>query len=74
MFSSPQNSQETKASHSLPSRLYLQSFDPCGVVATMADIEDDLLKEKNPPPLDEDDIALLKTYVSRTFAVMRSLL
>lgn len=27
------------------------------------DIEDDLLKEKNPPPLDEDDIALLKTYV-----------
>ena len=26
----------------------------------MADIEDD---SKNPPPLDEDDIALLKTYV-----------
>jgi hypothetical protein len=30
----------------------------------MADVEDDLLKEKNPRPLDEDDIALLKTYVS----------
>jgi 26S proteasome regulatory subunit T1 len=29
----------------------------------MADMEDDLLKEKNPRPLDEDDIALLKTYV-----------
>jgi hypothetical protein len=29
----------------------------------MADVSDDLLKEKNPPPLDEDDIALLKTYV-----------
>jgi 26S proteasome regulatory subunit T1 len=28
----------------------------------MADMEDDLLKEKNPRPLDEDDIALLKTY------------
>jgi 26S proteasome regulatory subunit T1 len=28
----------------------------------MADVEDDLLKEKNPRPLDEDDIALLKTY------------
>jgi len=25
--------------------------------------EDDLMNEKNPPPLDEDDIALLKTYV-----------
>lgn len=29
----------------------------------MADVADDLFKEKNPPPLDEDDIALLKTYV-----------
>ena len=26
--------------------------------------DDDLLNEKNPRPLDEDDIALLKTYVS----------
>lgn len=34
------------------------------VIKMPADIEDDLLKEKNPPPLDEDDIALLKTYVS----------
>ena len=25
--------------------------------------EDDFKDEKNPPPLDEDDIALLKTYV-----------
>ena len=25
--------------------------------------EDELKDEKNPPPLDEDDIALLKTYV-----------
>ena len=28
------------------------------------DIEDEIRNEKNPPPLDEDDIALLKTYVS----------
>jgi len=28
------------------------------------DPDDDLLNEKNPRPLDEDDIALLKTYVS----------
>lgn len=28
-----------------------------------ADIEDEIKDEKNPPPLDEDDIALLKTYV-----------
>jgi hypothetical protein len=28
--------------------------------------EDDILNEKNPRPLDEDDIALLKTYVSAT--------
>lgn len=28
------------------------------------DIEDEILNEKNPRPLDEDDIALLKTYVS----------
>ncbi|MFS7952968.1 hypothetical protein Hanom_Chr07g00613111 [Helianthus anomalus] len=27
-----------------------------------ADIEDEIRDEKNPPPLDEDDIALLKTY------------
>ncbi|KAH0660670.1 hypothetical protein KY285_029283 [Solanum tuberosum] len=27
-----------------------------------ADIEDEIKDEKNPPPLDEDDIALLKTY------------
>lgn len=26
--------------------------------------EDEMKDEKNPPPLDEDDIALLKTYVS----------
>jgi 26S proteasome regulatory subunit T1 len=26
--------------------------------------EDDIMNEKNPRPLDEDDIALLKTYVS----------
>ncbi|KAL7611602.1 26S proteasome regulatory subunit 7 homolog A-like [Lactuca sativa] len=26
------------------------------------DIEDEIRDEKNPPPLDEDDIALLKTY------------
>lgn len=26
--------------------------------------DDDVLNEKNPRPLDEDDIALLKTYVS----------
>lgn len=25
---------------------------------------DDIMDEKNPPPLDEDDIALLKTYVN----------
>ena len=25
--------------------------------------EDDIMNEKNPRPLDEDDIALLKTYV-----------
>jgi hypothetical protein len=25
--------------------------------------EDDIITEKNPRPLDEDDIALLKTYV-----------
>lgn len=29
------------------------------------DIEDEIRDEKNPRPLDEDDIALLKTYVSR---------
>jgi 26S proteasome regulatory subunit T1 len=28
------------------------------------DIEDEIRDEKNPRPLDEDDIALLKTYVS----------
>jgi len=33
--------------------------------------EDDLKDEKNPRPLDEDDIALLKTYV--TFFVTSSL-
>lgn len=33
--------------------------------------EDDLKDEKNPRPLDEDDIALLKTYV--TFFVTLSL-
>lgn len=33
-------------------------------MAPAADIEDEILNEKNPPPLDEDDIALLKTYVS----------
>lgn len=38
-------------------------FDKNLCVVAMADIPDDLLKEKNPPPLDEDDIALLKTYV-----------
>lgn len=27
------------------------------------DPEDAIKDEKNPPPLDEDDIALLKTYV-----------
>ena len=27
------------------------------------DIEDEIRDEKNPRPLDEDDIALLKTYV-----------
>ena len=27
------------------------------------DIEDEIKDEKNPRPLDEDDIALLKTYV-----------
>jgi hypothetical protein len=26
--------------------------------------EEDIMNEKNPRPLDEDDIALLKTYVS----------
>lgn len=30
------------------------------------DIEDEVKDEKNPRPLDEDDIALLKTYVSST--------
>lgn len=35
----------------------------------MADIADDLLKEKNPPPLDDDDIALLKTYVCLHFTL-----
>lgn len=30
---------------------------------TAEDIEDEIKNEKNPPPLDEDDIALLKTYV-----------
>lgn len=32
-------------------------------MAPAADIEDEIRNEKNPPPLDEDDIALLKTYV-----------
>jgi hypothetical protein len=32
------------------------------------DIEDEILNEKNPRPLDEDDIALLKTYVSISLA------
>lgn len=32
-------------------------------MAPAADIEDEIKDEKNPPPLDEDDIALLKTYV-----------
>lgn len=27
------------------------------------DLEDEIKDEKNPRPLDEDDIALLKTYV-----------
>ncbi|MCD9640294.1 O-fucosyltransferase 36 [Datura stramonium] len=31
-------------------------------MAPAADIEDEIKDEKNPPPLDEDDIALLKTY------------
>lgn len=35
-------------------------------MAPAADIEDEIKDDKNPPPLDEDDIALLKTYV-RTF-------
>ena len=30
------------------------------------DIEDEIKDEKNPRPLDEDDIALLKTYVRNT--------
>jgi hypothetical protein len=30
----------------------------------MREIEDDLLMEKNPRPLDVDDVALLKSYVS----------
>lgn len=39
----------------------------------MADVADDLFKEKNPPPLDEDDIALLKTYVRPWFAIFNRL-
>ncbi|KAG9137647.1 hypothetical protein Leryth_011383 [Lithospermum erythrorhizon] len=31
-------------------------------MAAAADYEDEIKDEKNPPPLDEDDIALLKTY------------
>lgn len=34
------------------------------------DHEDDLKDEKNPRPLDEDDIALLKTYVSLDFTFL----
>jgi hypothetical protein len=34
--------------------------------------EDDILNEKNPRPLDEDDIALLKTYVSVTLVWISS--
>lgn len=32
-------------------------------MAPAADVEDEIKDEKNPRPLDEDDIALLKTYV-----------
>ncbi|KAK6796089.1 hypothetical protein RDI58_009544 [Solanum bulbocastanum] len=31
-------------------------------MAPAADVEDEIKDEKNPRPLDEDDIALLKTY------------
>lgn len=39
--------------------------EPANIIdmAPSNDIEDEILNEKNPPPLDEDDIALLKTYV-----------
>lgn len=33
-------------------------------MAPAADHDDEIKEEKNPRPLDEDDIALLKTYVS----------
>jgi hypothetical protein len=36
--------------------------------------EDDIMNEKNPRPLDEDDIALLKTYVRDTIPVWISLM
>lgn len=32
-------------------------------MAPAADHDDEIKEEKNPRPLDEDDIALLKTYV-----------
>lgn len=35
------------------------------------DVEDMLKDEKNPPPLDEDDIALLKTYVSNPLSLSK---
>jgi hypothetical protein len=33
-------------------------------------MKDDNATEKTPPPLDEDDIALLKTYVSFLFLLL----
>lgn len=36
------------------------------------DIEDEIKDEKNPRPLDEDDIALLKTYVRNMFFFSKS--
>jgi hypothetical protein len=36
--------------------------------------EDDIMNEKNPRPLDEDDIALLKTYVRASTLVWISLI
>lgn len=36
------------------------------------DIEDEIRDEKNPRPLDEDDIALLKTYVSNPLSASYS--
>lgn len=37
-----------------------------------ADIEDEIKDEKNPRPLDEDDIALLKTYVRYPSSFLQS--